>query len=230
MAQIGSFVPAEHAAIGVVDGIYTRIGASDDLTAGQSTFMVEMVEVADILKKATSRSLLLLDEIGRGTSTYDGMSIARAVMEYIADQNKLGAKSLFATHYHELTGMAETFPRVKNLHVAVKKRGEGVTFLYKIVPGGADDSYGVEVAALAGIPEWIVKRAHEVLADLEENPPVRERSKKGKKPESDFDDIQISFGSKSSEIEATLAEIDLNTYTPIEALTMLYKLKEMLPK
>jgi DNA mismatch repair protein MutS len=169
MAQIGSFVPAEYASIGVADGIYTRIGASDDLTAGQSTFMVEMVEVADILKKATGRSLLLLDEIGRGTSTYDGMSIARAVMEYIADKGKLGAKTLFATHYHELTGMEQTFPCVKNLHVAVKKRGEGITFLYKIVPGGADDSYGVEVAALAGIPDWIVKRAHEVLADLEEN-------------------------------------------------------------
>lgn len=227
MAQVGCFVPAASANIGVVDGIYTRIGASDDMTTGQSTFMVEMVEVADILKNATRNSLLILDEIGRGTSTYDGMSIARAVIEYIADKNKLGAKTLFATHYHELTEMEEDMAAVKNYNVAVKKRGDDITFLYKIIRGGADDSYGIEVSKLAGIPQWIVKRAHEVLQDLEDGRPVREQKRKGRKAgaREDFEDIQISF-TQTSEVEDMLKDIDLNTYTPIEALTMLYKLKE----
>ena len=154
MAQVGSFVPAASARIGIVDGIYTRVGASDDLTTGQSTFMVEMSEVANILKEATEKSLLILDEIGRGTSTYDGMSIARAVIEYIADRKKLGAKTLFATHYHELTDLEELIPCVKNYNVAVKKRGEDIVFLRRIIPGGVDESYGIEVSKLAGIPRW----------------------------------------------------------------------------
>ncbi|MBQ9994377.1 MAG: DNA mismatch repair protein MutS, partial [Clostridia bacterium] len=157
MAQIGCFVPASQAEIGVVDGIYTRVGASDDLSTGQSTFMVEMAEVADILKNATSASLLILDEIGRGTSTFDGMSIARAVLEYAADKRKLGAKTLFATHYHELTVMESTLDCVKNYNIAAKRHGDDITFLRRIVRGGADDSYGIEVAKLAGIPDWVIK-------------------------------------------------------------------------
>ena len=168
MAQVGSFVPAASARIGIEDGIYTRVGASDDLTTGQSTFMVEMSEVANILKEATEKSLLILDEIGRGTSTYDGMSIARAVIEYIADRKKLGAKTLFATHYHELTELEELIPCVKNYNVAVKKRGEDIVFLRRIIPGGVDESYGIEVSKLAGIPRWVIDRAYEVLSSLEE--------------------------------------------------------------
>ena len=163
MAQIGSFVPAKAARIGIVDRIFTRIGASDDLSAGQSTFMVEMTEVSDILRCATSRSLLILDEIGRGTSTFDGMSIARAVLEYCADPKKLGAKTLFATHYHELTAMEGTLPGVKNYNIAVKTRGEDIIFLRKIIPGGADRSYGIEVARLAGLPSTVVNRGKKIL-------------------------------------------------------------------
>ena len=161
MAQLGSFVPASSASIGVVDGIFTRVGASDDLTSGQSTFMVEINEVAHILTNATSKSLLILDEIGRGTSTFDGMSIARAVLEYIADKRRLGAKTLFATHYHELTDLESVLSSVKNYNIAVKKHGDEITFLRRIVPGGADDSYGIEVSKLAGIPESVIERAHE---------------------------------------------------------------------
>ncbi len=167
MAQIGSFVPASSAQIGIVDSIFTRVGASDDLASGQSTFMVEMNEVANIVKSATSRSLLILDEIGRGTSTFDGMSIARAVLEYCADKKKLGAKTLFATHYHELTVMEDLLDGVKNYSIAVKKRGDDITFLRRIVSGGADDSYGIEVAKLAGVPNTIIGRAKEILAELE---------------------------------------------------------------
>ena len=158
MAQMGCFVPAHDAHIGVVDRIFTRIGASDDLSAGQSTFMVEMTEVADILRTATKNSLLILDEIGRGTSTFDGMSIARAVLEYCADR-KLKAKTLFATHYHELTALEQTLPNVRNYNIAVRARGEDIIFLRKIVPGGADRSYGIEVAKLAGLPDSVLKRA-----------------------------------------------------------------------
>ena len=168
MAQMGSFVPAASARIGVVDRIFTRIGASDDLSAGQSTFMVEMTEVADILRHATKHSLLILDEIGRGTSTFDGMSIARAVLEYCADKKLLGAKTLFATHYHELTELENTLPGTVNYNIAVKTRGEDIIFLRKILPGGADRSYGIEVAKLAGLPDKVVQRAKTVLKELEE--------------------------------------------------------------
>ncbi|MCL2055671.1 MAG: DNA mismatch repair protein MutS [Oscillospiraceae bacterium] len=224
MAQIGCFVPAAGADIGVVDGIYTRIGASDDLTSGQSTFMVEMREVAQILRSATSKSLLILDEIGRGTSTYDGMSIARAVLEYIADTKRLGAKTLFATHYHELTSMENDIPCVKNYNTAVKKHGEDITFLRKIVRGGADDSYGIEVSKLAGIPTVIVKRARQILGDLEKSRPVRDGKLKVKKISEMPEEMQIAFPQKS-EAEQALEKLDPNTLTPIEALTALFDLK-----
>ena len=172
MAQMGSFVPARSARIGIVDRIFTRIGASDDLAGGQSTFMVEMTEVAELLKYATSRSLLILDEIGRGTSTYDGMSIARAVLEWCADPKRLGAKTLFATHYHELTVLEGQLPGVKNFNIAARKKKDEIIFLRKIVPGGADQSYGIEVAGLAGLPPKVIRRAREILAELEANQPV----------------------------------------------------------
>ena len=168
MAQMGSFVPARAARIGLTDRVFTRIGASDDLASGQSTFMVEMAEVASILKYATSRSLLILDEIGRGTSTYDGMAIARAVLEYTANPKRLGAKTLFATHYHELSAMEDKLPNVKNYNIAVKKRGDQMIFLRKIVPGATDDSYGVEVAKLAGLPNTVITRARQILQELEQ--------------------------------------------------------------
>ena len=168
MAQIGCFVPADYAKISVVDQIFTRIGASDDLTAGQSTFMVEMAEVADIVKHATKNSLVILDEVGRGTSTFDGISIARAVSEYISTSRSLGCKTLFATHYHELISLEKELVGVRNFSVAVKRQGDTIKFLRKIVPGGVDESYGIEVAKLAGLPDKIISRAKSLLAELEE--------------------------------------------------------------
>ena len=224
MAQIGSFVPATTAEIGIVDSIFTRVGASDDLASGQSTFMVEMNEVANIVKTATSRSLLILDEIGRGTSTFDGMSIARAVLEFCADKKKLGAKTLFATHYHELTVMESLLDGVKNYSIAVKKRGDDITFLRRIIPGGADDSYGIEVAKLAGIPNSIISRAKEILSELENG--TSETVIKTKPVE---DDMQLSFmGAANSPVIEKLESIDLNTLTPIEAMNLLYELKNMI--
>lgn len=223
MAQMGSFVPATSATIGVVDSIFTRVGASDDLASGQSTFMVEMSEVANIVKSATSKSLLILDEIGRGTSTFDGMSIARAVLEYCADQKKLGAKTLFATHYHELTVMQDMLDGVKNYSIAVKKRGDDITFLRRIIPGGADDSYGIEVAKLAGLPNSIINRAKEILKELESGsnaPTVIKEKNDG--------DIQMSLISNDNAVVDRLSEIDLNTLTPIEAINLLYELKGMI--
>ncbi|MDD2956000.1 MAG: DNA mismatch repair protein MutS [Oscillospiraceae bacterium] len=229
MAQIGSFVPASSATIGVVDGIYTRVGASDDLSSGQSTFMVEMNEVAYILKHATAKSLLILDEIGRGTSTFDGMSIARAVLEYIADKKKLGAKTLFATHYHELTAVEEALDSVKNYNIAVKKRGDDITFLRRIVPGGADDSYGIEVSKLAGIPDWVIQRAHEILGQLEDGGAVAVEQKGKRSPPMELPDGQMSFLPEAGgELSQRLRQIDVNTLTPIEALNLLYELKGML--
>ncbi|MBR2724001.1 MAG: DNA mismatch repair protein MutS, partial [Ruminococcus sp.] len=193
MAQIGSFVPCDYARIGIVDAVFTRVGASDDLASGQSTFMVEMSEVANIVKSATSKSLLIFDEIGRGTSTYDGMSIARAVLEFIADKKKLGAKSLFATHYHELTVLEELLDGVRNYNVAVKKRGDDITFLRRIVPGGADDSYGIEVAKLAGVPDWIINRAKQILKELSSNPHSESINNQRKISVSETDDLQLSM-------------------------------------
>ena len=222
MAQMGSFVPARSARLGIVDRVFTRIGASDDLASGQSTFMVEMAEVASILKHATGRSLLILDEIGRGTSTYDGMAIARAVLEYAANSKKLGAKTLFATHYHELTTIESELPNVKNYNIAVKKRGEQMIFLRKIVPGAADDSYGVEVAKLAGLPNSVISRAREILTELENGTaaPVVIRKEA---------DEQISMlDLHSQQVCDALAAITVETLTPIEAMNELYKLKRML--
>ena len=228
MAQVGSFVPAASARIGIVDGIYTRVGASDDLTTGQSTFMVEMSEVANILKEATEKSLLILDEIGRGTSTYDGMSIARAVIEYIADRKKLGAKTLFATHYHELTELEELIPCVKNYNVAVKKRGEDIVFLRRIIPGGVDESYGIEVSKLAGIPRWVIDRAYEVLSSLEDGQTVSEAKVKTRaKPKEESEQLYF-IDEKAEAIKKRLRGADPNTLTPIEALNLIYELKKLL--
>ena len=226
MAQIGSFVPASSAKIGIVDRIFTRVGASDDLSAGQSTFMLGMTEVADILKYATSKSLIVFDEIGRGTSTYDGMSIARAVLEFTADKKKIGAKTLFATHYHELTELENTVDGVKNYNTSVKKRGDDITFLRRIVKGAADGSYGVEVAKLSGVPKAVVENAKKILATLEnqEKVSVVKEIKTDKEPE---DMLQLSFSSGEKEqIIEKLKNIDVNTLTPIEAMTVLFELQK----
>ncbi len=228
MAQIGSFVPAASAEIGIVDSIFTRVGASDDLASGQSTFMVEMSEVANIVSNATSKSLLILDEIGRGTSTFDGMSIARAVLEYVADKKKLGAKALFATHYHELTVLEEVIDGVNNYNIAVKKKGDDITFLRRIVPGGADDSYGIEVAKLAGIPDIITDRAKEILFELESGKNNSDKIiNKSKKSAEDIEQLSL-LPSIDSAITEKLNGVDLNTLTPIEAMNLLYELKNMI--
>ena len=221
MAQIGSFVPARAARIGVVDRIFTRIGASDDLSAGQSTFMVEMTEVSDILKAATADSLLILDEIGRGTSTFDGMSIARAVLEYCADPKKLGAKTLFATHYHELTALEGELPGVRNYNIAVRTRGEDIIFLRKIISGGADRSYGIEVAKLAGLPKQVLTRARHILQELED-----EAGKPHAAPV-ETDQVSLEALSESAVIEA-LRRAQVDTLSPLEALNLLYELKSKL--
>ncbi len=222
MAQIGCFVPARYAKIGVVDRIFTRVGASDDLTAGQSTFMVEMNEVAEILQNATKSSLVILDEIGRGTSTFDGISIAKSVAEHISQ--KIGCKTLFATHYHELITMEKDYKGVKNFSVAVSKRGDDIKFLHKIVPGGTDDSYGIEVAKLAGLPNKVIQRAKEELKDLEVSGKVRlaeaiERSK----------DEQFSFAAVNEQNAiARLRAADINTLSPMDALMFVKELKDSL--
>ena len=222
MAQVGSFVPARAAHLGIVDRIFTRIGASDDLSAGQSTFMVEMTEVSDILRHATADSLLILDEIGRGTSTFDGMSIARAVLEYCADARKLGAKTLFATHYHELTELENALPGVKNFNIAVRARGEEIIFLRKIIPGGADRSYGIEVAQLAGLPAQVVNRARKILRALEEE------SGRPAAPEQQTDD-QVSFTAMAEgEVAEAIRRCQVDTLSPLEALNLLYELKQKL--
>ena len=225
MAQIGSFVPARSAKIGIVDKIFTRVGASDDLASGQSTFMLEMNEVAAILKNATKRSLIIYDEVGRGTSTFDGMSIARAVVEYTYSK-KIGAKTLFATHYHELIDMEDKFPGIVNYNIAAKKRGDSITFLRKIVRGGTDDSYGIEVAKLAGVPNEVVKRAKEILADIESGTARVVVKKEREEPVFDiFSNIEAS---KDSEVAEKLRAVDLNTLTPIEAMNLLFEMKAML--
>lgn len=225
MAQIGCFVPAASAEIGIVDGIYTRVGASDDLAAGQSTFMVEMTEVADILRHATSNSLLVLDEIGRGTSTFDGMSIARAVLEHVADPKLLGAKALFATHYHELTELEEQLSGVKNFSIAVKKHGDDITFLRRIVRGGADDSFGVEVAKLAGVPDRIVRRARQILKELEAGQPVKAAKKQAQKEEPA--QVMMLEAGAQGQVLSRLRELDVNTLTPIECMNELFSLVKL---
>ncbi len=220
MAQIGSFVPAKRAHVGVIDRVFTRIGASDNLAAGASTFMVEMTEVAQLLKHATSRSLLILDEIGRGTSTYDGMAIARAVLEYCADRERLGCKTLFATHYHELTALEGQLTGVKNYNISVKKREKDIVFLRKIVPGGAQASYGIEVAQLAGVPEQVIHRARAILQELSAQgwipqPPQAEPAPAGE-------------DGQAGRIAAALRRTSVETLTPIEALNLLYQWKAQL--
>ncbi len=225
MAQVGSFVPAEEAEIGVVDKIFTRVGASDDLSMGQSTFMVEMMEVATILKEATKNSLVILDEIGRGTSTYDGLSIAWAVAEYISDKEKCGAKTLFATHYHELIGLEEKLEGVKNYSIAVKEKGEDIIFLRKIVRGGTDESYGIHVARLAGVPKQVTQKADSILKSLERKNVLtgKAQEKKDKKQvEGQFD----MFNFKLAEIAHELDKVNLNELTPIDALNTLVRIKE----
>lgn len=224
LAQIGSFVPAKSANISVVDAIFTRVGASDDLASGQSTFMVEMNEVSSIIKNATKNSLIILDEIGRGTSTFDGMSIARAVLEYAV--KKLGAKTLFATHYHELTAMEGMLDGVKNYSIAVKKRGDDITFLRRIVRGGADQSFGIEVAKLAGIPNSVIKRAKSILKELEANK-IEIEFKAEEDIEEETEDIQYNFSTNTAgDILEIIKATDINTLTPIEAMQTLYDLKK----
>ena len=224
MAQVGSFVPAKAAHVGIVDRVFTRIGASDDLSAGASTFMVEMNEVAELLKNATSKSLLILDEIGRGTSTYDGMAIARAVLEYCADKKRLGCKTLFATHYHELTVLEGQLPGVKNYNIAAKKKKDDIIFLRKIVPGGADQSYGIEVAQLAGVPNRVIDRARDILDELREQGWVPAAPAAAAPEEG-----QISLGDMGSvEVADILRRTAVETLTPIEAMNLLYELKQKL--
>ena len=227
MAQIGSFVPAREARIGIVDKLFTRVGASDDLASGQSTFMLEMTEVALILKNATKRSLIIYDEVGRGTSTFDGMAIARAVVEY-THSKKIGAKTLFATHYHELTDMEDELDGIVNYNIAAKKRGDNITFLRKIVRGGTDDSYGIEVAKLAGVPNEVVRRAKEILKDIESDSHISG----GRPPRRETNDTPDLFSailqSKDSEVAERIKGVDLNTTTPIEAMNLLFELKKIL--
>jgi DNA mismatch repair protein MutS len=216
MAQMGSYVPARSAVVGLTDRLFSRIGAQDEIHAGQSTFMVEMVETANILHNATRRSLLILDEIGRGTSTYDGLSIAWAVAEYIHNHPRLRARTLFATHFHELTRLAEALPGIRNYNVAVSEEGGEVVFLHKIVPGGADRSYGIHVAQLAGLPRPVINRAQEILADLESN--------SGKeKPQDHEASRQLRFFPETNPMLDSLRELDINSLTPLEALNKLYE-------
>ncbi|MCJ7655930.1 MAG: DNA mismatch repair protein MutS, partial [Dehalococcoidia bacterium] len=223
LAQIGRYVPADSATIGIVDRIFTRIGAQEDLAAGQSTFMVEMVEAANILNNATPKSLIILDEIGRGTSTYDGLSIAWAVAEFIHNHPRLRAKTLFATHYHELVELAGFLPRVKNFNVAVAEEEEKVIFLRKVIPGGADKSYGIHVAQLAGLPASVVHRAEEVLAGLE-NGQTQQKQTKTVRPRKESPPQLALFGDKSPIIEE-ISQLDIDSMSPLEAITRLYELK-----
>ena len=239
MAQIGSFVPADFANIGIVDRIFTRVGASDDLASGQSTFMVEMTEVANILRNATRNSLIILDEIGRGTSTFDGLSIAWAVVEYIANTKILGAKTLFATHYHELTELEGTMEGVHNYCIAVKENGDDIVFLRKIIKGGADKSYGIQVAKLAGVPDAVIDRAKELVLELsdadisQKAKDIAQYSKTAKKLDSQYhkeDELEVKQMSlfdtvNDSDIIEEIKHIDIGRMTPIDALNTLYKLQ-----
>jgi len=226
LAQIGSFVPADSATIGLVDRIFTRVGAQDELAMGRSTFMVEMEETANILNHATPRSLVILDEIGRGTSTYDGISIAQAVAEYIHHHPRLGSKTLFATHYHELVELANFLPRVKNYNVAVAEEDGKVIFLRRIMPGGADKSYGIHVAQLAGLPRSVIHRAEEVLSVLENGRRQKESPQKGRKRKAPVPQ-QLPLLSGPSPVVDELAKLEPDSMTPLEALNKLYELKRM---
>ena len=240
MAQIGSFVPASSADIGLVDRIFTRVGASDDLASGQSTFMVEMTEVANILRNATGRSLLILDEIGRGTSTFDGLSIAWAVIEHISNSKLLGAKTLFATHYHELTELEGKINNVNNYCIAVKEKGDDIIFLRKIVKGGADKSYGIQVARLAGVPETVIERAKEIVEELVQadiTDKIKDIASHGQeqpaaKPRH-YDEVDLAQMSlfdtvKDDDVIDEIKNLDLGNLTPIDALNTLYQLQNKL--
>ena len=241
MAQLGSFVPAQEANIGICDRIFTRVGASDDLASGQSTFMVEMTEVANILRNATKKSLLILDEIGRGTSTFDGLSIAWAVVEHVSNTRLLGAKTLFATHYHELTELEGTIAGVKNYCIAVKEQGDDIVFLRKIVRGGADKSYGIQVAKLAGVPDSVIARAKEIAQELSEAD-ITARAKeiaqisanitqhKAVPKPDDVDMQQLTFFDtvKDDDIIRELGELEINNMSPMDALNTLYRLQNKL--
>ncbi|MBQ7357263.1 MAG: DNA mismatch repair protein MutS, partial [Clostridia bacterium] len=227
MAQMGSFVPAAEAEIGIVDKIFTRVGASDDLASGQSTFMLEMNEVAYILRNATKNSLIIYDEVGRGTSTFDGMSIARAIVEYTSSR-KIGAKTLFATHYHELTSMEEEFDGIVNYNIAAKKRGDNITFLRKIVRGSTDDSYGIEVANLAGLPRDVIKRAREILSSVEQSAKNLRLSDKEAKIE-EKDDTLITFDDCINDgVIEEIKNTDINTLSPYECMSLLFDWKKRL--
>ena len=228
LAQIGSFVPASYAEIGVCDRIFTRVGASDDLASGQSTFMVEMTEVANILNNATKKSLLILDEIGRGTSTFDGLSIAWAVMEYIADKKQIGAKTLFATHYHELTELEGKLSGVKNYCITVQEQGEDIIFLRKIKRGGADHSYGVQVARLAGLPQKVIKRANVILKKLNAADITKKTKKLADEAQKAEEETAMQldmFNMKETQIIDEINKIDVMSLTPIQALQVLFDLQ-----
>ncbi|MGE5439406.1 MAG: DNA mismatch repair protein MutS, partial [Bacteroidota bacterium] len=228
LAQVGSFVPAREASIGLVDKIYTRVGASDNISAGESTFLVEMQEAANILNNATGKSLILLDEIGRGTSTFDGISIAWAITEYLHENPDLSAKTLFATHYHELNEMATIFPRIKNFKVEVREYGDKVIFLHKVSPGGADHSYGIQVAQMAGLPEFVTKRAKEILENLEgkELTPMEVKKARLAKMKAK-DEMQLSFFEvKDDAIRQEISDLEIDNITPMEALNKLNELKK----
>lgn len=241
MAQIGCFVPAKSANIGIVDRIFTRVGASDDLASGQSTFMVEMNEVANILRNATSNSLLILDEIGRGTSTFDGLSIAWAVIEHISNRKLLGAKTLFATHYHELTELEGKMSNVNNYCIAVKECGDDIVFLRKIVKGGADKSYGIQVAKLAGVPDMVIDRAKEIVEQLSDNDitekvqniAIDTRGEGRSKKQPRYDEVDLAqmslFDTVTDEdVLKELKEIDVTVLTPLDALNTIYRLQNKL--
>ena len=241
MAQIGCFVPAKSANIGIVDRIFTRVGASDDLASGQSTFMVEMNEVANILRNATANSLLILDEIGRGTSTFDGLSIAWAVIEHISNKKLLGAKTLFATHYHELTELEGKIGNVNNYCIAVKEQGDDIVFLRKIIKGGADKSYGIQVAKLAGVPDMVIDRAKEIVVQLTDNDIIEKiqsisvqnksdiKTKKVQKPdEVDFGQMSFFDTVTDEDVLKELKEVDVSNMTPLDALNTLYRLQNKL--
>ena len=240
MAQIGSFVPASSAKIGIVDRIFTRVGASDDLASGQSTFMVKMTEVANILRNATSESLLILDEIGRGTSTFDGLSIAWAVVEHIGNPKLLGAKTLFATHYHELTELEGKLDNVNNYCIAVKEKGDDIVFLRKIVRGGADKSYGIQVAKLAGVPDSVIERAKELVQELSDaditvgvseqktEKKARSKQKVPRYDQVDLDQMTLFDTVSDEDVLNELREIEISTLTPLEALNVLNRLQSRL--
>jgi DNA mismatch repair protein MutS len=232
MAQMGSFVPAESAKIGLVDKVFTRVGASDNISSGESTFMVEMNEAASILNNISDRSLIILDEIGRGTSTYDGISIAWAITEYIHNHPLFKAKVLFATHYHELNEMAASMPRIKNYHVSVKEVRNEVIFLRKLERGGSEHSFGIHVAKMAGMPQGVLKRANDILEQLEKSHSNEQLTRTGRKKVKDEDEFQLSFIQLDDpllqQIKEDILNTDVNTLTPVEALMKLNEIKKLL--